>query len=233
MMMAHGRPYYIGQTEACGYSKAKDVIAYEFTAESRYNKIAERASKRALSNPDIKVRNLNKKKLKSEIQIIMAIFNDAWSNNWNYVPFTEEELITLGNNLKMLVSEGYVAIAEYKGEPASMAITLPNLNEWIHDLNGKLLPFGWAKLAWRLMRSKHSSIRLPLMGVLRKYQDSSLGGALALSVIEAIRTYHQSHSIHRGELSWILEDNMPMRNIIESCGAVPYKSYRIFEKQLA
>jgi hypothetical protein len=232
MMMGHGRPYFIGRTEACGYRKVKDVIAYEVTPNSRYNKIAERATSRALSSPDIKVRTLSKKNLTSELNVIMTIFNDAWSDNWNFVPFTADELVALGNNLKMLVSEGYIAIAEYRGEPAAMAVTLPNLNEWIYDLDGRLLPFGWAKLAWRLMRSKHNSIRLPLMGVLKKYQDSTLGGALALSVIEAVRKYHTTNGIHFGEMSWILEDNTRMRNIIEACGAVPYKTYRVFEKQL-
>jgi hypothetical protein len=232
MMMGHARPYYAGHVEAAGYGKAKDVIAYDFNENSKYSALIERAYKRAASSGKITVRPLNKKKIADELNIIMSIFNDAWSDNWGFVPFTQDELTLLGKNLKMLVTEEYVAIAYYNGEPAAMAVTLPNINEWIHDLNGKLLPFGWAKLLPRVILSRHKSIRLPLMGVLKKYHDSALGSALALMVIETIRRYHTSNGIFRGELGWILEDNAGMRNIIESAGAKAYKTYRVYEKNL-
>jgi hypothetical protein len=133
----------------------------------------------------------------------------------------------------MLVSDDYIAIAEYQGEPAAMAVTLPEINEWIKDLNGKLLPFGWAKLAYRLLAKPPAAVRMPLMGVLRKYHATPIGSALALGVIDQIRNYHVSHGTKRAELSWILEDNFPMRRIIEQLGGIPYKTYRVFEKPLA
>jgi hypothetical protein len=138
----------------------------------------------------------------------------------------------LGTNLKMLVSEGYIAIASVDGEPAAMAVTLPNINEWIHDLSGKLFPFGWAKMVHRVLRSRHTSVRLPLMGVLKKHQDSAMGSMLAITVIEAVRDYHFANGRVQGELSWILEDNHRMRSIIEAGGAEPYKTYRIYDKQI-
>jgi hypothetical protein len=113
-----------------------------------------------------------------------------------------------------------------------MAVTLPNLNDWIRDLNGKLLPFGWAKLAWRLMMAPPQSVRMPLMGVRRKFHATPMGSALALAVIDAVRSYHLGRGTKRAELSWILEDNMPMRRMIEALGGVPYKTYRIYEKRL-
>jgi hypothetical protein len=139
----------------------------------------------------------------------------------------------LGNNLKMLVSDDYIAIAEYKGEPAAMAVTLPDVNGWVADLHGSLLPFGWAKLAWRLFAKHPDAVRMPLMGVRRKYHGGARGSAMALGVIERLRAYHVSQGAKRAELSWILEDNTPMRRIIESIGAKPYKTYRIYEKSLA
>lgn len=232
IMMGHSLPYVGAQVEAQGYIKAKDLIAYEFDGTKALPYHLERAAKRAKSNKRITVRTINKKDLKSELQLIMHIFNDAWSHNWGFVPFTQDEITMLGNNLKLLISEGYVAIASLDGEPAAMVISLPNINEWIHDLNGRLLPFGWAKLAGRLLKSRHSSVRLPLMGVLKKHQDSVMGSLLAMSVIEAVRSYHFANGIFRGELSWILEDNFGMRSIIEASGAVPYKTYRVYEKQL-
>jgi hypothetical protein len=232
MMMGHSLPYAGSQVEAQGYTKAKDLVAYAFDGSKALPYHLERAAKRAKSNKRISVRTINKKNLKAELKLIMHIFNDAWSHNWGFVPFTEDEINMLGNNLKLLISEGYVAIASLDGEPAAMAITLPNINEWIHDLNGRLFPFGWAKLVCRSMRSRHTSVRLPLMGVLKKYHDSAIGSLLAMSVIETVRSYHFSNGIFRGELSWILEDNYGMRSIIEASGADPYKTYRIYEKQL-
>ena len=113
-----------------------------------------------------------------------------------------------------------------------MAVTLPNLNDWIRDLDGKLLPFGWAKLAWRLLATPPRSVRMPLMGVRRKLHGTAIGSALAIAVIDAVRSYHLARGTKRAELSWILEDNMPMRRMIEAVGGTQYKTYRIYEKRL-
>ena len=149
-----------------------------------------------------------------------------------FVPWTEEEMTALGNNLKMLVTGDYIAIAEYRGEPVAMAITLPNINEWIAGLDGKLLPFGWAKLAWHLLARPPQSIRMPLMGVRKAYHGTSIGAVLGMAVIARVRNYHVARGTKQGELSWILEDNMPIRRMIESFGAKPYKTYRIYEKAM-
>ncbi len=232
MLMGHARPYYARHIEAHGYFKTKDVFTYEFSSTDKLERGLELAFKRSKNNGRIQVRPLSKKNLQRDLKIIMHVFNDAWSSNWGFVPFTEKELQILGNNLKILVSEEYVAIATLDGEPAAMAVTLPNMNEWINDLGGKLLPFGWAKLAYRLFMSKNQSVRLPLMGVLHKYQNSVTGSALALSVIDAVRTYHLQRGILRAELGWILEDNVRMRNMIESSGAKVNKVYRLYEKSV-
>jgi hypothetical protein len=164
--------------------------------------------------------------------VIMSIFNDAWSDNWGFIPFSPDELKLLGTNLKMLVTGDYIAIASYNGEPAAMAITMPNLNEWFGDLNGRLLPFGWAKLLPRVIAKRPRTLRLPLMGVRKAYHDSPTGSALAFSVIMALRDYHLKRGAERVEFSWVLEDNKRMRNIIETAGAKPYKTYRIYEKEI-
>ncbi len=129
MMMGHGLPYYARRVEEQGFTKAKDMIAYDFEDTGDIPRTLKSAYDRALANPDVKVRALDKKKLMRELEIIVAIANDAWSDNWGFVPWTQEEMTALGNNLKMLVTGDYVAIAEYKGEPAAMAVSLPNINE--------------------------------------------------------------------------------------------------------
>ena len=127
------------------------------------------------------MRTLSKKHLKRDLAIVIQLFNDAWSDNWDMVPMTQAEIDHLGTNLKLLVPEGYISIAEYEGEPAAMAVSLPNLNEAIRDLGGKILPFGWATLLWRLKVKGLKSARMPLMGISKAHQGTPLGAALAIA----------------------------------------------------
>lgn len=232
IMMGHAKPYYQTQIESLGYTKAKDVIAYFLDDTGELPKGMAATYRRAMSSPRIKVRNINKRDLARELDIILSIHTDAWSENWGFVPFTKEEIEDLGNVLKWLIKEDYVAIAEYDGEPVAMAVSLPNINNWIKDLDGKLSPLRLLKVIWRLSMQTPKSIRLVLMGVRKKYHGSLLGSSLALAVIEKVRRYHISQGTTSGELSWILEDNLPVRHIIEALGAKPYKTYRVFEKAL-
>ena len=232
MMMGHALPYYAPRLEALGFAKAKDVIAYDFLDGGEMHHVLSAAYAKGLAGKDVTLRPLDKKQLMKELRTIVAIANDAWSENWGFVPWTEEEMIALGNNLKMLVTGDYIAIAEYKGEPAAMAVTLPNINEWIAGLDGRLLPFGWAKLAWNLLARPPQSVRMPLMGVRKKFHGTSLGAVLGMSVIAKVRNYHVGRGTRKGEMSWILEDNMRIRRMIESFGGKPYKTYRIYEKAI-
>ena len=232
MMMGHAARYYAKRIEGQGFAKAKDVIAYDYDARIELPRAMRQTYEKAVKSSDLVIRPFDKKHLARDLDIIIAIFNDAWSDNWGFVPFTREEIVALGNNLKMLVANDYIAIATYQGEPAAMAVTLPNINGWIKGLNGRLLPFGWARLAWHLLAKPPASVRMPLMGVRKQYHGTVIGSALALGVIDTVRRYHVSRGTTSGELGWILEDNLAMRRIIEAIGGKPYKTYRIYEKAL-
>jgi hypothetical protein len=232
MMMGHGKSYYASRMEALGFIKAKDVIAYHYDFAPEPPTILKRVQKRALASGDFTIRPLKLSDMKNEIRLIMDIFNDAWSNNWGFVPWTQGELDKLGKDLKLLVTGNYGYIASYKGEPAAFVVTLPNLNEWITGMNGKLLPFNWARLIGHVIRKRPTSVRMPLMGVRRKFHSTATGSALSTLVIEAARAYHVGRGAKSGELSWILEDNYPVRKLIEGAGCIPYKTYRIYEKAL-
>jgi GNAT superfamily N-acetyltransferase len=232
MMMGHALPYYAARVEGAGFSKAKDVFAYYYDGKNALPRSLSIAYERAMKSRHIEVRPLDKKNLARDLDIILSIHSDAWSDNWGFIPFTPEELKVLGDNLKILVSKEFIAIASYKGVPAAFSVTLPNINEWISGLNGRLLPFGWAKLAWNLFGRAPNSVRMPLMGVRKAFQGTLTGSSLALAVIETVRRYHISRGTNSGELSWILEDNKPMRHMLEEMGATPYKTYRIYEKAL-
>jgi hypothetical protein len=232
IMMGHALPYYATQVEAAGFSKAKDVIAYYYDDKAPLPKLLSVAYERAMRSSHISVRPLDKKNLARDLEIILSIHSDAWSDNWGFIPFTPRELKALGDNLKFLVTKEFIAIASYKGVPAAFSVTLPNLNEWISGLDGRLLPFGWAQLAWNLFGRAPNSVRMPLMGVRKEFHGTMAGSSLALAVIETVRRYHISRGTDNSELSWILEDNQPMRHMLEEMGAIPYKTYRIYEKAL-
>ena len=229
-MMSHALPYYRERIEQCGYHKAADTLAYlikpNFVAPPVMQRLLKMASER------VTVRTLDRSRFDEEIMLLRDIFNDAWSENWGFVPFTEAEFKELGQNLKFLLHDEYIQIAEVDGEAAGFIIGMPNINEAIRDLKGKLFPFGWLKLIWRLKIKGPASGRVPLMGVRKKFQKTRLGPGLAFLIIEEVRNELHKRGAHRLELSWILEENAGMRNIIESIGGTAYKRYRVYEREL-
>jgi hypothetical protein len=232
MMMGHAPPYYGLRLEAQGYRKAKDLIAYTYDLTVEPPPVAVAFLKRLERQTSVSIRPLDMSRYEADLDIIAEIFNDAWVDNWGFLPLSKSDTRHMAKNLKPLVAPEHVAIASVDGEPAAMAITLPNVNEAIADLDGRLLPFGWAKLLWRLKFRTPKSTRLPLMGVRRKYQDSPLGAALALGVVEAVHHHHRDLGTSHCELSWILEDNHRVQHMLDLLGAKPYKTYRIYEKDL-
>lgn len=230
IMLGHARPYYAARVEDYGYGKAKDLFAYRIDPNFTPTRVMQALVRKVAGR--VHLRPLNRSHLDEEMEVLRDIFNDAWSQNWGFVPFTEAEFEELGRNLKLLIKDDFVQIAEVDGEPAAMIVILPNINEVIRDLNGRLLPFGWLKLLWRLKVSYPKTARIPLMGVRKRYQQGPLGPALAFLVINALRAPGIKSGIQEVDMSWILEDNKAMRNIIESNGGVPYKRYRIYQKAL-
>lgn len=232
MMMGHGATYYQKRVEEQGYHKAKDLLAYEFDNVNGLPPTMRKMVDRMMASGDLTVRPLNKRNMNSEVEIIMDVFNDAWSDNWNFVPFTQAEVKAMTANFKMLLDAKAVQFAYWKGEPAAFCLAIANINEWFRGLDGKILPFGWAKLLPRVISGKSRSVRVPLMGVKKKYQDGAIGAGLALAAIRASSDHVISKGVTHGEYSWILEDNMRVRHILESMGSRVYKTYRIYEKTL-
>jgi hypothetical protein len=230
IMMGHAQPYYAERLEALGFTKAMDLFAYQFRETGDVPRVVQAARERATADKDIVIRPLNKRKRDQELRIIVDIANDAWSRNWGFVPWTEEEMMALGKSLSMLVTDDFVAIAEYRGEPAAMAVTLPDANRWVKGLGGKLMPFGWAKIAWNMFGRAPEAVRMPLMGLRTKYHGTPLGAKMVVGAIMRILDYHVSRGTKEAELSWILENNLPMRKMIETFGGKPYKTYRVYEK---
>jgi GNAT superfamily N-acetyltransferase len=230
LMMGHAHPYYGTRIENSGYTKVKDLLAYLVHADFKLTRAMQTIIKWASRR--VRIRSMRLTHLEEDLQIVRDIFEDAWSQNWGFIPFTEEEFRHLGKDLKQLVPPDFVQIAEVEGVPAAMIVVFPNINEAIADLNGRLLPFGWLKLLWRLKLRFPQTARVPLMGVRQDFQKSRLGAALALMVIEAVQVHALRRGVKQVELSWILEDNMGMRNILDGIGGKVYKRYRMYDKEL-
>jgi hypothetical protein len=230
VLMGHARPYYGARIEEQGYRGVKDLLAYtirpDFEAPRVMTRLAEKVSGR------VKVRCVRRKQLAEDAAVMLDVFNDAWEHNWGFVPLAPAEWEETVKTLAMLMPDDYIQIAEYDGEPVAFIVALPNLNEAARDLRGKLLPFGWAKLLWRLKVRHPTTARIPLMGVRKSFQHSRLGPTLAFVVIDAVRKAMHARGVTNVEMGWILEDNEGMRNIIETIGGEAYKRYRVYEKTL-
>jgi hypothetical protein len=234
LMMAHDPSYLGPRIEGLGYAKLKDVYAYICDTETDIPAAARRRIERSTPT-GARLRMLDLKRYDEEVRTITEIFNDAWVGNWGFTPLTEAETDHLGKALKLLINPRLVWFAELDGEPAGFGVTLPNLNEAIRDLDGRLFPLGIVKLLWRLKVQGVRSARVPLMGVKRKFlaDGDTRGAMLPFLIIDAMRREALKLGIRRVEMSWILEDNRPMRRIIEAVGGERYKTYRIYEKSLA
>lgn len=231
IMMGHAPSYAGAMVEACGYRTVQNLLAYDihpdFEAPKVMTSLARRASKH------IKVRPFNRKNMAADLEVIREVFNDAWSENWGYVPWTDAEFKDIGEMLMLLMDDDLIQIAELDGRPAAFIVAMPNVNEAARDLNGSLLPFGWAKLLWRLKVGFPKTARVPLMGVRKEYQHTRQGPTLAFMVIDAVRKALHQRGVTSVEMSWILEGNEGMRNIIEVIGGEVYKRYRMYEKDLS
>ncbi len=232
-MMGHHRPEYQAWIEGAGYEKAKDLLTYEVNIANWSDPKIDRLIAAGERNPRIRIRMVDKSKFDSEARIILNLLNDAWSNNWGYVPLTESEIAYAGKKLKPIIYNELVRIAEYDGEPVAFMITLPDINELIKDLNGELFPFNWMKLLWRLRKPRTRRARVPLMGVARKLHQKLLASQLAFMLIEYTRRdCVGKFGIETGEFGWILEDNKGMLSIAELPGARVNHRYRIYQKSL-
>lgn len=233
IMMGHAKREYRGWIEWANYRPVKQLMTYEVDITKQFPPIVQRIIKSGEKNARITVRNVDKTKFEEEAAIILSILNDAWRDNWGFVPLTPPEIKDVGVKLKPIVFNDLIRIAELDGRPVAFMITLPDLNEAIKPLNGSLFPFGWAKLLWWLRKPKARTVRVPLMGVVKELQASRMASQLAFMMIEYIRRASVEHyGSQRAEIGWILDDNQGMRSIAETIESRVNKVYQVYERTL-
>jgi GNAT superfamily N-acetyltransferase len=233
VMMGHNRAEYQSWVEAAGYSEVKRLTTSDVPISSPFPEIVNRIVSSGEKSSRIRIRHVNKRNFDAEAALILSILNDAWSDNWGFVPITDAEIAHVGKKLKPLVFEDLIRVAEYDGRPIAFMMVLPDMNEMLKGLKGSLLPFGWAKLLWWLRKPKVRTMRVPLMGVLKEFQSSRLASQLALMMVEYIRRDAiVKYGATRGEFGWVLEDNVGMNAISTALEAPTNKVYTLYAKSL-
>jgi hypothetical protein len=233
VMMGHDAPQYQAWIEGAGYEKVKDLYTYEIPILPEFPPLVQRIVQSGERNDRIVIRRVDKSKFDAEAALILNILNDAWSDNWGFVPFTDAEIAYAGKKLKPIVYEDLIRIAEVDGEAVAFMMTLPDLNEKIIGYGGSLFPFNWAKLLWWLRAPKVRTMRVPLMGVLKRLQSTRMASQLAFMLVDYIRRDAIANfGASRGEFGWVLEDNGPMRSVGEAINGEINKVYRIYSKAL-
>jgi hypothetical protein len=231
LMMPHHRPYQGSLIEGAGLQKVKDVFAWKYVV-GEVSTRARRATEEIAALPEVSSRMLDPKQLERDVRVVMDIFNDAWSDNWGFVPMTEAELRKTAEDFRLLLVPELTLLVSVDGEPAAFAIALPNLNAMIRDLHGKLLPTGAAKLLWRLKVSGPDEARLILLGVRRKLRHVRKYAGLSTYMYVKMNEAGHRLGIRRGELSWTLEENGAVSAGIRLMGGKIYKRYRVYERPL-
>jgi hypothetical protein len=228
IMMTYTPPYYLDFMERCGLVKAKDLYAFilsvkEVAAGDRLEKLAAAVKKRV---PGLTVRPMIMRKFVEELEKVKDIYNAAWSHNWGFVPMTEEEIDSMAKRLKPLIVPELAVMSEIDGNPAGFMLTVPDYNQVLARLDGKLGLTGLLRFLW--YSRKITDIRVMIMGVKEEYRKKGIEGLMYLESFKAamLRGYQRS------EMSWILEDNTVVQKGCELMGGKLYKKYRIYEKNL-
>ncbi len=225
-------PHYRELIEAEGFGKAMDVQMWELQfgdlkeGES-FDPSIHAAAEKALHDEGIVIRNMRKREMAGEVRRFMDVYNEAWGDNWGFVPITDAEVEFQAKNLKQVIDEDWAYMAEKDGEVVGAALTLPDINQVLAGLNGRLLPLGW--LRFLLGKGKVDQLRVLALGVKHDYRHSGVAAGLYLKHLE---TAAAPGKIEGGEMGWILETNGPMNRAMEGMGGKVVKKYRIYEKAL-
>jgi GNAT superfamily N-acetyltransferase len=225
-------PYYKDLIEAEGFAKAMDVQMWELQfgdlkEGEKFDPSIHAAAQKALRDEGIEIRNMSKRDMAAEVRRFSDVYNEAWGDNWGFVPVTEAEVEFQAKNLKQVIDEDWAYMAEKDGEVVGAALTLPDINQVMAGMNGRLLPFGW--LRFLLGRRKIDQLRVFALGVKHAYRHSGVAAGLYLKHLE---TAARPGAITGGEMGWILETNGPMNRAMEGMGGTVVKRYRIFERSL-
>ena len=233
IMMGHHPAHYAAWIEAAGYARAKTLYTYDLDITKPFPPLIQRIVQSGQKNARINVRRVRKQDWDAEVAIILGILNDAWSDNWGFVPFSPAEVAYAGKKLRPIIHEELNMIAEVDGRPVAFMLTFPDINDALAKIRGKLFPFGWITMLRWLRHPRGAGMRVPLMGVLKELHNSRMASQLAFMMIEEIREQAKGKfASTRGEIGWVLEDNQGMVAIADTIQSKMNREYAIYERRL-
>jgi GNAT superfamily N-acetyltransferase len=224
-------PFYRELIEGQGYAKTMDLLMWylalgELKEGNEFHPLIHAAAKKAETEHGITIRNMRKREMEAEVRRFMDVYNEAWGDNWGFVPITDAEVAFQAKNLKQVLDEHWAFMAEKDGEVVGAALTLPDVNQVLAKMNGRLLPFGW--LTFLRGKGKVDRVRVFALGVKHAYQHTGIAAGLYLKHLENA----SPDGVPAGETGWILETNEAMNRAMEGMGGKVVKRYRLYEKSL-
>lgn len=233
IMMGYNISAYQAWVEAGGHQGVQDLYTYGLPIAQDFPELTRRIVAMGEKSGKITIRKADKSRFADEAKLLLGILNNAWSDNWGFVPLTDDEIAYAGKKLKDVVYEDLVRFAMIDGETVAFMMTLPDLNEKLREFDGSLFPFNWARLLWWMRKPKVKTMRVPLMGVVKRLQSSRTASQLAFMLIEYIRrdaidVYGATH----GDFGWVLASNAGMTSVGEAVGGTIDKTYRIYQKMI-
>ncbi len=226
VMMPYNKPYLHQLLDKFGFKKAMDLYAYRITQAMPIPDRITQITDKLLERVGAVIRPMNMSHFDEEVEKIHKIYNAAWEENWGFVPMTREEFFYVSKNLKQIVDAKVALMVEVDNKPIGFLLALPDINQALIKINGKLFPFGLIKLLWNTkVRNKIDSLRIITMGIIPEYH----GRGLDMVLYARIYKDGLAAGYDWAEMSWILETNQLMNSAINRMGAELYKKYRIFE----
>ncbi|MFT9253397.1 MAG: hypothetical protein ABF567_10025, partial [Acetobacter okinawensis] len=218
--------------EQAGFSKAMDLLSYRMETGPKAEQANQIPANLRERLGKITMRGLRLTHIAEDAEILREIYNDAWADTWGNVPLTSNEVASLLKALKPVLRPEQYVLAEVEGEPAAIALVIPNMFDISGDLGGAPSPLGWLKLGSRILKHDFHSARVVLLGVRKKYMGTALRAMLPVLIIDELM--HRGHVLpyRTIELGWVLETHQGLRNLIERISPTPYKRHRMFEKIL-
>jgi len=227
IMMTYNPPFHKEFIEGKRYQKSMDLLSYHIPVDFQMPENLKRISEKIQKKENISFRTANKKNWDHEVRAMKEIYNQAWEDNWGFVPMTDREFFATAEGLKYIITEDFVQFAMVNGKEAGFIGCVPDLNQVLKQMpTGRLFPTGIFKL---LNKKKYvTQIRVLTLGILPKYRNLGLPSLLFMKAQEAAK----NAKLKSGEMGWVLENNLAMNKPILKLGAKHYKTYRIFEKNL-
>lgn len=232
MLMPHGAPYVSSLVEENGYSKVIDLFAYRTKPDRLPARIAQLAE-RAARFGEVRLRQFDMRRYRAEIDLLVEIYNDAWSDSWGFVPFSTAEIDSLAHELKPFFRNEYGRFLMIEGKEVGFAVGLPDLNGIIARFQGRLFPFNWVRLIWTLKRETWRTGRIPFLGVRRAWRTTPRGSALVVLLVkDLVEQASTRYDMDWAEYSWVRETDSRMVSLGEAIAGPPVKTYRIYAKPI-